>query len=224
MHTSDGYTATSVDSLNSTTQKLRQRAELAKFRISQTTENEGKRAAQEKAMQNCTIALGRLTTALSTYSALSKTISEYIDERRKDSDTAVLAAMRAAAYVVPACDTTIVPRCEDGEAWFETSDGLDVSRLEGSGFRSILSVFMRSVVLRAQSAHLQTLLLDEIFSKLSVENSVTLSSYLPILAQDMQIISIEQKPEVFASTTHVAYKFYLDDNRTVVQGEDVHYD
>ena len=105
-----------------------------------------------------------------------------------------MSAMRAAAFIVPSCDDTIIPRCEDGEAWFETQDGIDVSRLEGSGFRSILSVLMRAVVLRANPQFLQTLVLDEIFAKLSVENSATLSSYLPILAQDMQIISIEQKP------------------------------
>ena len=94
-----------------------------------------------------------------------------------------MSAMRAAATSYRPVTITIIPRCEDGEAWFETQDGIDVSRLEGSGFRSILSVMMRSVVLRANPQFLQTLVLDEIFAKLSVENSATLSSYLPVLAQ-----------------------------------------
>lgn len=175
-------------------------------------------------MSQCSVAIKRLDIGISNYAALLEAITSYTDERRRDSNTAVMSAMRAAAFIVPSCDDTIIPRCEDGEAWFETQDGIDVSRLEGSGFRSILSVLMRAVVLRANPQFLQTLVLDEIFAKLSVENSATLSSYLPILAQDMQIISIEQKPEVFANNSHTAYKFFLDGDHTVVQKEDVAYD
>lgn len=203
---------------------LRKRAQTAAFRIEQTKQNTTKRAEQETIMQNCNTALHRLDRGISVYNNLLEAIANYVDERRKDSHAAVTSAMRAAAYIVPSCDETIIPKCEDGEAWFETTDGIDVSRLEGSGFRSILSVLMRAVVLRANPQHLQTLVLDEIFAKLSVENSATLSSYLPVLAQDMQIISIEQKPEVFANNSHVAYKFFLDSDHTVVQKEDISYD
>lgn len=210
--------------LAETCRRLRQRAALADFRIQQTKDNESKREQQEKTMSQCKVAIERLDKGIANYAALLKAIQDYSDEKRRDSNTAVMTAMRAAAYIVPSCDATIVPRCEDGEAWFETKDGIDVSRLEGSGFRSILSVLMRAVVMRANPQFLQTLVLDEIFAKLSVENSATLSSYLPILAQDMQIISIEQKPEVFANNSHSAYKFYLDGDHTVVQREDVVYE
>lgn len=203
---------------------LRRRAQEASFRIEQTKENTSKRTQQETIMNQCTVAIKRLDVGISSYAALLEAITSYTDERRRDGNTAVMSAMRAAAYIVPSCDDTIIPRCEDGEAWFETQDGIDVSRLEGSGFRSILSVMMRSVVLRANPQFLQTLVLDEIFAKLSVENSATLYSYLPVLAQDMQIISIEQKPEVFANNSHTAYKFFLDGDHTVVQKEDVAYD
>lgn len=207
-----------------TCETLRQRASQASFRITQTQENDNKRSKQEEIMAQCSVAIQRLDKGIANYAALLEAISDYTDERRKDSNTAVMTAMRAAAYIVPSCDATIIPRCEDGEAWFETQDGIDVSRLEGSGFRSILSVLMRAVVLRANPQLLQTLVLDEIFAKLSVENSATLSSYLPVLAQDMQIISIEQKPEVFSNSSHTAYKFYLDGDHTVVQKEDITYD
>lgn len=203
---------------------LRRRAQEASFRITQTQENTSKRAKQEATMQQCVTAIQRLDKGIANYAALLEAITNYSDERKRDSNTAIMTAMRAASYIVPSCDDTIIPRCEDGEAWFETQDGIDVSRLEGSGFRSILSVLMRAVVLRSNSQFLQTLVLDEIFAKLSVENSATLSSYLPILAQDMQIISIEQKPEVFANNSHIAYKFFLDGDHTVVQKEDVEYD
>lgn len=204
--------------------KLLRRAQLAEFRIKQTKDSTQKRTQLEENMKTYTVVLTRLDKATKTYSRLLTTIQNYMDDRRKDSNTAVMTAMQAAAYIVPACDGTLIPKCEGGEAWFETEDGINVSRLEGSGFRSILSVMMRAVVLRAQPRCLQTMVLDELFSKLSVENSATLSSYLPILAQDMQIISIEQKSEVFANNSHVSYKFFLDGDHTVVQREDVTYD
>lgn len=200
---------------------LRKRAQEATFRIQTTEANMTQRQTQAKNMQMADAASANLETAIRVYKGLMSTLTEYLDERRQQGNTAILSAMQTAAYIVPSSDTTIIPKVEDGEAWFETTDGIDVSRLEGGGYRSILSVLMRAVVLRSNPNNLQTMVLDELFAKLSVENSVTLSGYLPILAQDMQIISIEQKPEVFAKTPHVAYRFYLDDGRTKVSREDV---
>lgn len=213
-----------VNTVAETCRRLRERASQAQFRIEENNGNMKQRAEQELIMKNCDIAIRRLDKGLSIYTALLDAISSYVDEKRRDGSAAVMAAMRAATHIVPACDNTIIPKCEDGEAWFETQDGIDVSRLEGSGFRSILSVMMRAVVLRSNPQFLQIMILDELFSKLSVENSATLSSYLPVLAQDMQILSIEQKPEVFANNQHTAYKFFLDGDHTVVQREEVGYD
>lgn len=207
--------------VNATADRLRKRAQEATFRIQTTQSNMEKRTAQEVNMHNCKAAAKNLETGIREYRGLLEALTAYLDERRQQGNTAILQAMQAAAYIVPSCDTSIIPKVEDGEAWFETTDGIDVSRLEGGGYRSILSVLMRTVVLRSNPQCLQTLVLDELFAKLSVENSVTLSGYLPVLAQDMQIISIEQKPEVFAKTPHVAYRFYLDGDHTKVQREDV---
>lgn len=179
-----------------------------------------KKEEQAKRMETCKIAVGKFAEAIRCYKGMYDTAESYIDERKQGSTAAIMSAMRAAALIVPSCDTTIIPKVEDGEAWFETQDGIDVSRLEGGGYRSALSVLMRSVVLRANRQYLQTMVLDELFAKLSVENSVTLSGYLPVLAQDMQIISIEQKPEVFAKAPHIAYRFYLDGDHTVVRREE----
>lgn len=205
--------------LNATADLLRKRAQEATFRIQTTEANMNNRLTQEKTMRNCSVAVKNLEAGIREYRGLIQALTSYLDERRQQGHTAIMSAMQAAAYIVPSCDGTILPKVEDGEAWFETQDGIDVSRLEGGGYRSILSVLMRAVVLRANTNCLQTLVLDELFAKLSVENSVTLSGYLPILAQDMQIISIEQKPEVFAKTPHVSYRFYLDGDHTKVQRE-----
>ena len=112
---------------------LRRRAQEASFRIEQTKENTSKRTQQETIMNQCTVAIKRLDVGISSYAALLEAITSYTDERRRDGNTAVMSAMRAAAYIVPSCDDTIIPRCEDGEAWFETQDGIDVSRLEEIG-------------------------------------------------------------------------------------------
>lgn len=205
--------------VNSISEQLRKKAQEATVHIQITEQNESKRESVAATMKNTQAAVANLEKGIGTYRGIIKTLEEYLDERREQSQTAILSAMQAAAYIVPSCDTTIVPKVEDGDAWFETEDGIDVSRLEGGGYRSILSVLMRAVVLRAMSGCLQTMVLDELFAKLSVENSVTLSGYLPVLAQDMQIISIEQKPEVFAKTPHKAYRFYLDGDHTKVQSE-----
>lgn len=205
--------------VNATAEALRRRAQEAMFRIKTTEENEAKRESVEKTMRQTRAAARNLEAGLAVYKGLIGTLTQYLDERRQQGNTAIMSAMQAASYIVPSCDGSIVPRVEDGEAWFETQDGIDVSRLEGGGYRSILSVLMRAVVLRSNGQYLQTLVLDEIFSKLSVENSATLSGYLPLLGQDMQIISIEQKPEVFSRTPHIAYRFYLDGDHTKVSSE-----
>lgn len=207
--------------VNPTADLLRKRAQEATFRIKTTEANMENREKQSLNMKNAKAASANLEVAIREYKGLIDTLTEYLDKKRQQGNTAIMSAMQTAAYIVPSSDTTIIPKVEDGEAWFETTDGIDVSRLEGGGYRSILSVLMRAVVLRSSPKYLQTMILDELFAKLSVENSVTLSGYLPILAQDMQIISIEQKPEVFAKTPHVAYRFYLDDGRTKVSREDV---
>jgi DNA repair ATPase RecN len=204
--------------------QLRERASLAKFRIDQTNENTTKKSEQEKRMRQCQVALGKLDKGIVEYSALITAISDYLDDKRNNSSTAVMSAVRAAMHVVPDCDASLSLKCDGGEAWFETDDGIDVSRLNGSGFRSTLSVMMRAVAMRANPQLLQTLVLDELFSKLSAESSANLSSYLPVLAQDMQVISIEQKPEIFNNASHVAYKFFLDGDRTSVQREEINYD
>lgn len=205
--------------VNQTAALLRKRADEATFRIQVTEANEKKKESVSTTMRNTQVAAENLGKGLATYKGIIDTLVTYLDERRQQGNSAILSAMQAAAYIVPSCDGTIVPKVEDGEAWFETTDGIDVSRLEGGGYRSILSVLMRAVVLRSNQDYLQTMVLDELFAKLSVENSVTLSGYLPVLAQDMQIISIEQKPEVFAKTPHIAYKFALDGDHTIVTSE-----
>ncbi len=205
--------------VNATADLLRKRAQEATFRIQTTEANEKKKESVSTTMKQTRAAAHNLESGIATYKGLINSLTSYLDERRQQGNTAIMTAMQAAAYIVPSCDTTIVPRVEDGEAWFETQDGIDVSRLEGGGYRSILSVLMRAVVLRSNPNYLQTMVLDELFAKLSVENSVTLSGYLPVLAQDMQIISIEQKPEVFAKTPHIAYRFALDGDHTIVTSE-----
>lgn len=212
------------DAISDVISKLKERAVMSELRIRQTEENAAKKSGEEQTMKNCSVASKRLDAAIKIYASLLKAIQEYLDNKQKDSGSAVATAIRAAIQIVPDCDPNISLKCEDGEAWFQTPDGIEIDRLDGSGFRSTLSTIMREIVLRFNPQCLQTMVLDEIFSKLHAENSATLSAYLPILAQNMQIISIEQKPEVFANTPHIAYQFKLDNGITSVKREEVAYD
>jgi hypothetical protein len=163
--------------------------------------------------------IGKLSSLLGELKTLIDEISIYTTERRASSQNAVKQALFASGNIVPASDKQIVFQMKQGEAWFETSDGLSLDRVEGSGYRAVLSMFMRTVFLMSNKQFLQTLILDEIFAKLSPERSAILSTYLPVLGESIQIISIEQKPEVFSGLDCITYSFFLDGDKTIVRKE-----
>lgn len=134
-------------------------------------------------------------------------IQEYIDKRRKASMQNINNALRIAGEVIPDSTDGIFFQLDGDEAWLSTPDGLIVDMVEGGGYRQISSTFIRSVVVAANDSNLKTLMLDEIFSTVSPENSAALSLYLNIMCQDMQVISIEQKPQVYSNIDCTAYKF-----------------
>jgi hypothetical protein len=189
------------------------------FKIEQTVKNEAKAKRCEEQRVALSINIEKLETLLSELKVLTDTVSTYTAERRASSLNAVKNALMAAGNVVPASNKQVVFQMKQGEAWFETMDGLSLDRVEGSGYRAVLSMFMRTVFLHSNQQFLQTLILDEIFAKLSPERSAILSTYLPLLGESIQIISIEQKPEVFSGLDCTTYSFFLDGDKTVVRKE-----
>jgi DNA repair exonuclease SbcCD ATPase subunit len=189
------------------------------FRIEQTRENEKKAEKLRGQSDALGSSIKDTDTLIEKLKMLIEDVSTYTSDRRASSVNAVKQALMAAGNIVPASSKQIVFKMDQGEAWFETKDGLSLDRVEGSGYRATLSMFMRSVFMQTNPQYLQTLILDEIFAKLSPERSAILSTYLPLLGENIQIISIEQKPEVFSGLDCVSYNFFLDGDKTVVRKE-----
>ncbi|MDR1523240.1 MAG: hypothetical protein LBS29_04750 [Endomicrobium sp.] len=143
-------------------------------------------------------------------------LTEYVGDKKKESLYTIAQVLLAVGNIVPASSQDIRFKMEDGEAWFETSDRMSLDRVEGSGYRAVLSMFMRNVFLQLNPQYMRVLILDEIFAKLSPERSAVLSTYLGMLGESMQIISIEQKPEVFTNTVCESFNFFIEDNKTTV--------
>lgn len=137
---------------------------------------------------------------------------KYAAERRKESMQNINNALRLAGEIIQDSTEGIYFQLDGDEAWLSTPDDLEVDDVEGGGYRQISSTFLRSVVLAANPDTLNTLLLDEVFALVSPENSAALSLYLNVMCQSMQVISIEQKPQVYSNIDCIAYKFVAGDD------------
>ncbi len=186
------------------------------FRIRTTSANQ---AAKEEHLQR----IERFRTLITLLDALSEKIKplmtdiqEYITSRRESSLQNINNAIRMTSEIVQDAADGVKFVLEDDEAYIATFDGLDVQDVEGGGYRNTLSAFLRSVVLRSDPEFLQTIFFDEAFAEVSGANSATLSTYLNVLVQDQQIISIEQKPEVASNVPHITYLFEKDNDYTTV--------
>lgn len=145
----------------------------------------------------------------------------YIDTKKKESMNNINNALRLAGEIIKDSAEGIFFQLDGDEAWLSTQDGLEVDMTEGGGFRQISSTFIRSAVLSANPANLRTMLLDEMFATVSVENSSVLSLYLNAMVQDMQVISIEQKPQVYSNVDARVYTFNKVGAYTEVTCKDV---
>ena len=139
-------------------------------------------------------------------------VQDYVTKRRRESLSNINNALRMAGEIIKDSTEGIYFEMKDDEAWLSTPDGLDVDTVEGGGYRQISSTFVRAVTLESNPDTLNTLMLDEIFSLVSTENSAVLSLYLNVMCQNMQVISIEQKPQVYSNVDSITYLFSNNDD------------
>lgn len=192
---------------------LRDIASKCNLKIEQTKANQKKYTSLETQIDTNTALVTSMELVINKVKPWMDDILDYNAHKKQDSLLAINSALSVANFIVPSSMNGIRFRIEGKEAWLENADGLDADRLEGSGYKGVVSVYLRNVVLRANADLLQFLILDEPLAKLSPESSAILSTYLPLLAENMQIIWIEHKKEVFASVENkVIYSFYKDDN------------
>lgn len=147
------------------------------------------------------------TSVIEQVKPLVADIQKYINDKRTESMQNINNALRLAGDIIPDSAAGIHFKMEGDEAWLATSDDLTVQNTEGGAFRQVSSNFVRAVVLSSNPDFLQTIMLDECFAHVSVENTNQLSFYLNVLCQDRQIICIEQKPEIGSNIDSTIYHF-----------------
>lgn len=149
-------------------------------------------------------------------------VQKYINNKRAESMQNINNALRLAGEIIPDSAQGIHFKMDGDEAWLSTQDDLTVQNTEGGAFRQVSSSFVRAVVLASNPDFLQTIMLDEMFAHVSVENTNQLSFYLNVLCQDRQVICIEQKPEIGSNIDTTIYTFakgtdYAEVKKQVVQ-------
>lgn len=132
---------------------------------------------------------------------------EYINARRVESMQNINNALRMAGEIVPDAETNISIKLDGDEAWIVTPDERTAQNTEGGAFRHISSTFLKAVMLGSNPNYLRTIMLDEMFAQVNAENTAKLSLYLSVLSQDMQVICIEQKPEIKSNIDTLVYHF-----------------
>lgn len=162
-----------------------------------------------------------VTTVIDILKPMISDIQKYLADKREQSMQNINNALRLAGEIIADSTEGIRFEMDGDEAWIATPDGLEVDDVEGGGYRQISSSFLRSVILESQQDVLNTMLLDEMFALVSVENSATLSLYLNVICQNAQIIAIEQKPEVFMNIDATVYEFSANDNYADVTKREV---
>lgn len=191
---------------------LREIAARSKFRIETTEENKKKFTSLESQIEVNQNMVQTLTAIMTKIKPWINDLEEYNAKKKQDALLAINSALAVANFVVPASMKGIKFRIEGKEAWLENEEGMDADRLEGSGYKGTVSVYLRNVVLRSNPDLLQFMMLDEPLSKLHVESAAIFSTYVPLLAENMQIIWIEHKKEVFANTPNkYVYTFHVND-------------
>lgn len=107
---------------------------------------------------------------------------EYNAQKKKDALVAINTALSVANYIVPSSMSGIKFRIEGKEAWLENSAGVDVDRVEGSGYKGVVSVYLRDVIVRSNPSILQFMILDEPLSKLAVRERSYLIDICPVIS------------------------------------------
>jgi predicted ATPase len=197
-------------------QRLVQRSVQAGMRVEEMVKSE---AARTKATGRLTQFSDNLKIIDQTSSFIKATRDEIIDylaEKKSQAISSVHGCFETAKNILPqAQEATML--IHDKTMKITTEDGLEMFDSDGCGNSSILSMLIRGVVLR-NTQYQKIKFLDEPLSALSPETSVLFSYILPYLVQDMQLVLIEQKPEVFASITDcTTYHFTKVDKVTTVR-------
>lgn len=187
--------------------QLAQQLQDLQLRIRVSEQNAKLATTYDENIEKLTVNIGYCENILDVLKPMLNDIQEYITKRRKESMQNINKALQMAGEIIQDATEGIYFEMDGDEAWLSTPEGLEVDVVEGGGYRQISSTFLRAVIAAANQGILKTLILDEVFALVSPENSTVLSLYLNVICQDAQVISIEQKPQVYSNIDCIAYTF-----------------
>jgi len=181
------------------------------------TQSRASRAEVEKleaSLKSFLVNLAIAETCERRLKANVKNLNEYLSKKKSTGLKSIHSGMLAARTIIPHGDR--VRLYVDGEdAYLGDEKGYAVNEKDGSAFRATLSMFMRDRLLKATDC-IQTMVLDEPLSTLDLDNSAEISKYINVMATTAPVILIEQKPEIFVSTKHIAYHFQIIEGQTII--------
>lgn len=199
-------------------QKLRDEAAKCEYRAKQTEENAKKVDVLNTRIAGLEDDIEICNNVMMHTQPVLDDILRYINEKSEQGQHRINQALSLAGDIIPDSMKGIQFKIENEKAWLEVNE-MNVDDVEGSGYKGAASMFIQASILQQNPQHLQTLILDEPLSKVSVENSASISACLPYICRDLQVILIEQKPEVYANFGYSWYKFFKDENGTRVEFE-----
>lgn len=190
-------------------------------RIRVSEQNQKLRDSYSEKLQTLEENISLCKEVLEHVKPLLNDVQDYIANRKKESMQNINNALRMSSEIIPDSAEGVYFQMDGDEAWLSTADGLIVDAVEGGGYRQTSSTFIRSVILNSNPEVLHTLILDEVFALVSPENSAILSVYLDLLCKTTQIISIEQKPQVYSNVDSIMYHFIKGDQYSEVRKEHI---
>ncbi len=196
--------------------QLKDEAARCDYRIRESVENEKKLERLNLTINSCTANVQRCEDTIEGVKPLLNSIQDYLTSKAKDGVFSINRALALASDVIPDSMRGIRFNIDGDKAWLEVS-GCDVDGIEGSGYKGASSMFIQSTLVKQNPEILQTIIFDEPLAKVSSDNSSAISACLPFLCQNLQIILIEQKKEVYANFDHTEFKFFKDENGTRVE-------
>lgn len=213
--------ANTVNNYNSTCNDLSAAIQELNANIKLSEYNTTLKMNNENAILKCEENIAICNKVIEELKPMINDIQDYIATKKRESMQNINNALRLAGEIIPDSTEGIYFQLDGDEAWLSTPDGLEVQIVEGGGYRQVSSTFLRSVVATANPDILHTLFLDEMFALVSPENSSVLSMYLNVMVQDCQVISIEQKPQVYSNIDCIKYSFAKDEDYATVTRTEV---
>ena len=133
----------------------RQIAAQCDLKVQQTKENQKKFLSLEAQIETYSGLVDSMEQVLQKIKPWMVDLLEYNAQKKKDALVAINTALSVANYIVPSSMSGIKFRVEGKEAWLENSAGVDVDRVEGSGYKGVVSVYLRDVIVRSNPSILR---------------------------------------------------------------------